>query len=58
MYDGNNYDNMYMTTFIQMIIDNLLEVKPIYINGGWVEIDSLVDLKKMEQIVDKLNLKI
>ena len=49
---------MYMTTFIQMIIDNLLDVKPIYINGGWVEIDSLVDLKKMEQIVDKLNLKI
>ena len=46
LYDGNNYDNMYMTTFIQMIIDNLLEVKPIYINGGWVEIDSLVDLKK------------
>lgn len=58
LYDGNNYDNMYMTTFIQMIIDNLLEVKPIYINGGWVEIDSLVDLKKMEQIMDKLNLKI
>ena len=22
LYDGNNYDNMYMTTFIQMIIDN------------------------------------
>ena len=26
LYDGNDYDNMYMTTFIQMIIDNLLEV--------------------------------
>ena len=47
---------MYMTTFIQMIIDNLLNVKPIYINGGWLEIDSLEDLKKLEGTDQKFNI--
>ncbi|MDD3443302.1 MAG: phosphocholine cytidylyltransferase family protein [Sulfurimonas denitrificans] len=44
-YDSQSFDNMYMTSFIQMIIDNLLDVKPIFIDGGWVEIDSISDLK-------------
>jgi choline kinase len=45
IYDGKNFDNMYMTSFIQMIINNLLDVKPIFIDGGWVEIDSVEDIK-------------
>jgi len=44
LYDGNSFDNMYMTSFIQMIIDNLMDVTPVYINGGWIEIDSVEDL--------------
>lgn len=44
-YDCKDFDNMYMTSFIQMIIDNLLDVKPTFIDGGWVEIDSISDLK-------------
>lgn len=43
-YDGQNFENMYMTSFIQKIIDNLVSVKPIFIDGGWVEIDSVNDL--------------
>jgi L-glutamine-phosphate cytidylyltransferase len=45
MYDGKDFDNMYMTSFIQNIIDKLLNVKPVYIEGGWLEIDSLEDLQ-------------
>jgi choline kinase len=45
MYDGKDFDNMYMTSFIQNIIDNLMDVKPIYIEGGWIEIDSIEDLQ-------------
>jgi choline kinase len=46
MYDSKDYNNMYMTSFIQMIIDNqLAEVKPVFIDGGWIEIDSIDDLK-------------
>lgn len=48
IYDGKDFDNMYMTSLIQLIIDRLLEVKPIFIDGGWVEIDSVDDLKAYE----------
>jgi L-glutamine-phosphate cytidylyltransferase len=44
LYDGQAYDNMYMTSLIQMIIDNLVDVKPVFINGGWIEIDSVEDI--------------
>ncbi len=29
IYDGKDFDNMYMTSFIQLVIDNLLDIKPI-----------------------------
>ena len=35
---------MYMTSFIQMIIDNLVDVKPVFIKGGWVEVDCADDI--------------
>ncbi len=44
-YDGQNFENMYMTSFIQLIIDNLTNVNPVFINGGWVEIDCIEDMK-------------
>jgi choline kinase len=44
-YDGKNFDNMYMTSFIQMVIDNLIDVNPVYIDGGWIEVDCVDDLK-------------
>jgi len=44
LYDTKDFDNMYMTSFIQLIIENLLDVKPIFIDGGWVEIDCIDDL--------------
>jgi len=43
-YDGKDFDNMYMTSFIQMIIDNLVNVNPVFIDGGWVEVDCINDL--------------
>lgn len=45
IYDNKDFNNMYMTTFIQKIIDNLLYVSPIYIHGGWTEIDTVNDLQ-------------
>ncbi len=44
LYDSQDYNNMYMTSFIQMIIDNLINVKPVIIDGGWLEVDSVEDL--------------
>jgi choline kinase len=48
-YDGKNYDNMYMTSFIQSLINNVKRPKAVLINGGWVEIDSVKDLKVYEK---------
>jgi len=45
LYDGKDFNNMYMTSFIQMIINNLADVKPVFIDGGWLEIDEASDLK-------------
>ena len=45
MYDGKDFDNMYMTSFIQMMINDLVDVKPVFIDGGWVEIDCVEDMK-------------
>lgn len=44
-YDGKNFDNMFMTSFIQLLIDRILKVKPVFVRGGWLEIDSIEDLK-------------
>ena len=47
-YDGQNFDNMYMTTFIQLLINQGWKVGCIPIMNGWVEIDSVSDLKAYE----------
>jgi len=44
-YDGKDFDNMPMTSFIQAVIDRLMPVKAVPINGGWVEIDVPSDLE-------------
>jgi len=50
MYDGNNFENMFMTSFLQLIIDNLTNIYPVEIHGGWYEIDSKQDLKAYSRI--------
>ncbi len=44
LYDGNSFDNMYMTSFLQMILENKYPLTPIYINNGWMEVDEPSDL--------------
>ena len=41
---------MYMTTFIQLIINHYNIVNPVYIDGGWLEIDTVDDLNKYGKI--------
>jgi L-glutamine-phosphate cytidylyltransferase len=45
IYDGKTFDNMYMTSFLQMISNNIIPLSPVYINGGWIEVDEPSDLK-------------
>ena len=48
MYDGQKFDKMYMTSFIQLVINKLMPVKAEVINGGWLEFDSENDLSVYE----------
>ena len=43
-YDGNDFGNMYMTSFIQYLIDSGLLVEAAFTDGGWIEVDSSEDL--------------
>jgi choline kinase len=43
-FDGKDFDNMYMTTFLQMLIDKHWQAKSIKIENGWLEVDTPEDL--------------
>lgn len=46
LYDGQPFDNMYMTSFIQEAIDRLMPVRAVRVQHGWLEIDTLRDLER------------
>ena len=48
-YDGKDFDNMYMTTFLQNIIDSLAPIKAVMIHGGWLEVDTTDDLERYQK---------
>ncbi len=56
-YDGQDFDNMYMTSFIQQLIDNGWEVKSAEVSNGWLEIDSVSDLETYQSLQDQGQLK-
>lgn len=45
VYDGKDFDNMYMTSFLQGLIDKFDNAKAVEIKGGWREIDFKSDLE-------------
>lgn len=49
-YDGKNFDNMYMTSFLQGMIDAGFDVRPALIQNGWLEVDTLEDHARYEAL--------
>lgn len=45
-YDGQPFAKMYMTSFIQQLIDAGWNVRPALIDNGWLEVDTLDDLRR------------
>lgn len=43
-YEGKDFNNMYMTTFLNIITNEFKKIKIIPINNGWMEIDTESDL--------------
>lgn len=51
LFEGLDKRNMYMTSYIQLLIDFGWEVKPSLVEGSWLEIDSNDDLALYESNV-------
>ena len=49
-YNKKPFKQMYMTAFLQLLIDANWSVKPAHINHGWLEVDTLEDLKLYERL--------
>ncbi|EAJ5474277.1 sugar nucleotidyltransferase, partial [Campylobacter jejuni] len=45
LYDNKNFENMYMTSFLQALIEKYNNAKAVKIDGNWCEIDFMSDLK-------------
>lgn len=45
LYDGKDFHNMFMTSFLQGLIDKYNNALAVCIDGGWCEIDSKKDLE-------------
>ena len=48
VYDGKDFDNMYMTSFIQNLIDTGHDVRAAFTDNGWIEVDTVDDLAHYE----------
>jgi len=49
-YDGKNFDNMFMTSFLQHLIDMGWSVRAVPVDGGWLEVDTADDLARYERL--------
>jgi len=50
IYDGKDFRNMYMTSFIQALINSGWAVKAALVNNGWLEVDTKDDLDAYEEM--------
>tara|TARA_B100000575_G_scaffold27000_1_gene18222 strand:- start:28363 stop:29112 length:750 start_codon:yes stop_codon:yes gene_type:complete len=55
LYDGKDFNNMYMTTFLYLISKEVSPLTPVFINNGWIEIDEPSDLKHLQYLKNKNN---
>lgn len=49
-YDGRDVRSMYMTSFLQYLIDRGWDASAVEVHNGWLEIDSLSDLDLYERM--------
>ncbi len=49
-YDNKDFNNMYMTSFLQQLIDNGWKAKAVLVKNGWLEVDSVEDLECYESL--------
>lgn len=50
LYDGKTKHQMFMTSLLQLMIEQGWRIKPAYCEGGWLEIDTVSDLNHYQQM--------
>jgi L-glutamine-phosphate cytidylyltransferase len=53
LFDGKDHDNMYMTTYLQLLINQGINTKATLIQNGWLEVDTTQDLSIYEDLLRK-----
>ena len=43
---------MYMTSFLQLLIDKGWKAKAVQVSNGWLEVDSLEDIRQYEKMAE------
>lgn len=51
-FDGQPFARMYMTSFVQQMIDAGWNVRPALIEHGWLEVDSVEDLRRYRALAE------
>jgi len=49
-YDGKDFENMYMTSFLQHLINQGWDVRAAFTENGWLEVDTVEDLEEYESM--------
>lgn len=52
-YEGRDRDHMFMTAYLQLLIDAGVRVDAVPVDGGWLEVDTLEDLAAYETLRDR-----
>ncbi len=52
-YDGKDKDNLYMTSFIQHLIDSGMPVQACMVDNGWLEVDTTDELAVYQGMVNQ-----
>ena len=50
LYEGRAFKKMFMTTLLQLLIDAGWTIMPARVNHGWLEVDTVEDLKLYEKL--------
>jgi choline kinase len=53
IYDGKDFNNMYMTSFIQHLINTGWPVKACLVDNGWLEVDTADELEVYSAMAEK-----
>ena len=55
-YDGKDRANMYMTSFLQHLIDSGFPLQAVEVENGWLEVDTTEDLERYERMNNEAKL--